>query len=320
MHFTQQIEFYAKLFGTIDTVALFGSSTRGDFDHISDKDLLLISNDKISLKNAKNLFEKLGYSCSCYNWNKLKYMSAQKALFIQHLKQESFIILDKSNSLGNVLRSYEPARDYSQEIDMTKSLVSLTERFPSTPIGAGWALDILAVGFRNLAILSLANEGKYIFSYENLLSTLMNRGFINAHQKYILSRLRKYKVDYRNKNFQAIPSKEKVFETQNILCEIFDIELCPETVSEESFQYYCLLSEKALEVSNWYLQTRLCEGAFMSWQPLAKPYEDRYSNRLSRVREAITNPSCYSFLFSFPSGNLRSEILNLIGLSMRKAA
>lgn len=320
MFLTQIMQSLPHVFANLDAIALFGSAIRGDPDQFSDKDVLLVSDDKDSLAHAKTILKRLGFSASCYDWNKLRVMSARKALFLQHLKQESLIILDRTNGLEDILASFEPAENYSKELELTRSLITLTERFPDTPIGVGWALDILAVGFRNLAILSCANEGRYVFSYQRLLKSLVDFGVIDEHEHSPLWNLREYKAKYRNRNFVVFPSKDVVYSIQRILCHAFNIEMCPKNICETAFQHYCLFSEKALEVTNWYLQTRLCEGAFMTWYTSNRQCISQSLGRLRKIEQVITNPSCYAFLFSFPCGDLRSDVLNVMALTLRQAA
>src|ERR1700750_2145076 len=97
----------------IDAVAVYGSAVRGDFDVLSDRDLLIISDDNSALRDAKHQLAREGYSCACYNWRKLSRLSFKKALFIQHLKQEAVIISDRHARLRAILTSYEPDVDYS---------------------------------------------------------------------------------------------------------------------------------------------------------------------------------------------------------------
>lgn len=320
MYLSQIIRNFPKIFKHIDSIALFGSTIRGDMDRLSDLDTLLISSDWHSLNSAKNLLQNYGFSCSCYNWEKLIFMTKKKALFIQHLKQESYIIKDKGCNLVNLLVSYEPAPNYDTEINLTKKLASITEYFPNNPIGIGWALDILAVSFRNFAILSLANQGEYIFSYYNLIEALLNRGYIGSSDQKNLSKLREYKSSYRNRKFNALPKKDFVFSVQNTLADAFEVDIKPQVISELSFQHYCLFSEKAIGVTNWYFKTRLCEGAFLTWLGLASICNGNQSKPIREILKLITNPNCYSFSSNSSEGDLRFKVIDLIHYEQKIAA
>src|SRR2546430_1257078 len=127
----------------IDAVAYYGSLVRGDRDRFSDRDLLLVSDDEDALDAARVSLSMQGYSCACYDWGKLRLLASRKALFIQHLKQESRVIVDKGDRLKSLLNDYSPALSYSEQIGAARDLVSLTEYFPNTPYVIGWALDVL---------------------------------------------------------------------------------------------------------------------------------------------------------------------------------
>src|SRR6266566_3235713 len=99
----------------IDAVAHYGSRVRGDHDHFSDRDVLLVSDDDRVLDEAKASLSKQGYSCASYDWSKLHLLASKKALFIQHLKQESRIVFDKGSKLQSLLATYSPAATYSPQ-------------------------------------------------------------------------------------------------------------------------------------------------------------------------------------------------------------
>ncbi len=304
----------------IDAVAEYGSWVRGDYDHLSDRDVLLLSDDETALEDARLTFSNRGYSSACYSWTKLEFLAAKKALFVQHLKQESRIIYDKGRRLESLLADYSPATSYSEHIDSARNLVYLTQYFPNTAVGIGWALDVLTVGFRNLAILALANEGKYVFSFSELISGLRGVNLIAVDDEPRLLNLRKYKSSFRKKQFSSLPIKETVFELQRIIGDTFDVSLEPQAVSEEFFHDYCLHSHKAVQTAQWYLKARLYEGAFLALKPSPKELDAGTLSRFRAVEDAIANPSCYSSLFSNSAENLRQEVLNLAHELGQKAA
>lgn len=314
------LETFPETFSQIDSIALFGSTIRGDMDSFSDLDTLLVSSDWRSLNSAKKLLQNYGFSCSCYSWDKLSFMAKNKMLFIQHLKQESCTIKDTGCNLGNLLASYEPALNYDTEINLTKKLFSLSECFPDNPIGIGWALDILSVSFRNLAILSLANDGQFIFSYHDLIEALLKRGSIPDSSKKNLSNLREYKSSYRRRDFRKLPPKGFVFSIQTLLADAFEININPKTMSDLSFQHYCLYSERAIKCNNWYSKLRLCEGAFLTWLGLPAIYNENHSNCVREILEIITNPSCYNFLSNSSGCDLRYKVIDLLYCDHKVAA
>ncbi|MDT4968562.1 MAG: hypothetical protein QOJ64_3299 [Acidobacteriota bacterium] len=305
---------------TVDAIALYGSAVRTDFDRYSDRDVLLVSDDNDALFQTKAALTEEGYSCSCYSWGKLDLLAAKKALFIQHLKQESQIVLDRDNRLLSFLAGYSPASSYSDQIQLTRSLIALTENFVDTQKGIGWALDVLAVGLRNLAILTLANEGKYIFALPGLLSELKKMGQISSEHECRLMELRRFKSHFRHKRYHLLPTREVVFGLQKIIGQSFDVAFEPMVMSREAFQYACLHSKKAREMTNWYAQARLCEGAFMTLDKSIVSRSSSMWSRLQRIEDAIENPSCYNFLFANCARDLREDLANLIDVVNLKAA
>jgi hypothetical protein len=295
----------------VDAIAYYGSWVRGDDDGFSDRDLLLVSNDSEALREAKSSLSKFGYSCACYDWEKLELLASRKALFIQHLRQESQILTDRDDKLHSLLSSYLPAISYTDEITKARQMIALTECFPDTPKGIGWALDVLTVGFRNLAILTLANEGKYVFSFAKLVSELNKIGLVDSNHFRSLVNLRAYKSSFRRKQFSQLPPKKYVFKLQQIIGGTFDVGFESKAISEESFRDYCLHSPKAIQTDQWYLKARLYEGAYLTLDRAKQDVDGQISSRFEAIEEAISNPSCYNTLFSNSADNLRQEVLSL---------
>ena len=295
----------------VDTVAFYGSMVRGDQDQFSDKDVLLVSDDESALSRGRLSLSALGYSCACYNWTKLELLANRRALFIQHLKQETRIIVDRDNRFQSLLANYSPASVYSTQIDAARTLVSLTQYFPDTPRGIGWALDVLTIGFRNLAILTLANEGNYVFSFAGLVSGVRRMGLVGPQSEQSLLSLRMYKSHFRKKHFSLLPPKAVVFKLQRIVADTFDTGLEPKAVSEEHFNDYCLHSEKASQTAQWYLKARLYEGAFLTLNH-PRDLDPTTAAQFQAVEDALVNPACYNALFSDSAEPLRLEVMKLI--------
>ncbi len=120
----------------IDAIALYGSIVRGDNDQLSDRDVILVARSESDLVRAKHVVEEKGHSCASYTWRKLRRLSRKKALFLQHLKEESLIIRDNNEQLRSLLHHFEPASDYSKEIEDTKRLIASTQYCCNTFYGS----------------------------------------------------------------------------------------------------------------------------------------------------------------------------------------
>ena len=57
------------------SVAIYGSSTRENFDTYSDKDILIVAEYYKELENLKKEYEKQGFSVSTYTYSKLKFLT-----------------------------------------------------------------------------------------------------------------------------------------------------------------------------------------------------------------------------------------------------
>lgn len=75
-------------------IALYGSTARGENDHLSDKDVLIICDEKIEA--PFEIDSKL--SISRYSWAEFEQMAAYGSLFLRHVKSEGFPI--KYNKKG----------------------------------------------------------------------------------------------------------------------------------------------------------------------------------------------------------------------------
>ncbi len=120
-----------KVSSKASSEAIFGSIVRGDNDSLSDKDILIVD-DCISILSArKEVLESEGWSVASYTFKKLKALSDNGALFIQHLKQESSITHDKDNKLSDALRAFKPKHSY--HVDLRANL-QLAIMHLTTPI------------------------------------------------------------------------------------------------------------------------------------------------------------------------------------------
>jgi hypothetical protein len=178
--------------------ALFGSSARGDSDELSDVDYLLVDDSTTRLRTRKKWLESQGISVSDYTWLRLVRLFASRTLFAIHLKQESKPLHDRRGRYADLLASTMPAGDYRDKFHDSLKLFSLLEEVPASRVGRAWALDHLAVSFRNSAILYLAVDGEYVFSFETLLKKMRARGCIDAKGVSALRRLRSLKRAYRS--------------------------------------------------------------------------------------------------------------------------
>jgi hypothetical protein len=152
--------------------ALFGSANRVDFDAFSDSDYLIADSDCRLLARRKLDLQEAGFSVSDYSLSRLRRIFERQTLFAAHLKFESRTVFDADGEFSALKAELDPFRDYSTERVEAEELFAPLRLIPEGKAGAMWALDHLSVSFRNLAIITLAQRGKFVYSHEALLSEL----------------------------------------------------------------------------------------------------------------------------------------------------
>ena len=292
----------------IDAIALYGSHVRGDFDSISDKDILLVDADINALSTASSLLQLRGYSCAIYTWERLRRLAARHGLFCQHLKQESKIIKDETGELATLLESYQPKKDYTTDIHATEQLVALTEYTSNDKASLGWAFDVLAVALRNLGILYLANCGQYEYSYHTILEKLRSIDVLKPADVFQLSKLRQLKALYRQRNFNALPSREQLLENQKVISKCFKIDLDSKSVSRESIIHLQL--EKSAKHVNPYCRFRLIEGALATYFQECCDNKDIYYSEFMKIVRNQNHYGLYCRDMSIPLRSLAGRIIN----------
>lgn len=178
--------------------AVFGSAARGDVDAMSDRDILIVDDDVAVLRERARALTKTGWSVASYTFAKLNALSQRGALFIQHIKLESSILIDRDGRLGQALAAFEPRPTYTGEIRDNGLLASLAGCTPIGPRGTLLAADILYVTVRNFGVLSLAERGIHVFAYDAVIDALESHGLIAPGGARALAALRFLKCLYRS--------------------------------------------------------------------------------------------------------------------------
>lgn len=160
----------------VDGEALFGSAARQDGDALSDLDYLIVSTDAIALRSRKRWLANQGFSVSDYTWKRLQRCFTEGTLFALHLKLEARPTFDPTGRLRNLFHSFQEKREYGKDFQESLQLFRPLASIPGSAIGRAWALDTLAVAFRNSAILWLASEGRHVFSMAAIVEELAIRG------------------------------------------------------------------------------------------------------------------------------------------------
>lgn len=176
---------------------LFGSKNRADFDALSDVDYLIADTNSQHLAERKRALEGFGFSVSDYTLRRLHAQFEKRTLFAAHLKLEGRVVFDQKCLFRTLTQMLDPCRDYSLEQVEASELFSPLEIVPDSRAGFMWALDHLAVAFRNAAIIDHARRGEFIFAYDELTSNYGRWGEATNDELHALKVLREAKHAYR---------------------------------------------------------------------------------------------------------------------------
>ena len=139
-------------------VYLYGSKARGDFDILSDSDILVIGQSTVNLKYLDNLIpgDLQQTNINFYSWEEIKKMAEYGSLFLHHLKLEGKCVYegnDVKSSLSCILSKlgeYKYAkRDLHSFLEVIKET---TLSFISKDLTI-FDLSVLATVIRHCSIL-----------------------------------------------------------------------------------------------------------------------------------------------------------------------
>lgn len=128
---------------TAASEAIFGSAARGDADTMSDRDILIVDDNVTVLRERAKALTDEGWSVAAYTFAKLFALCGKGALFIQHIKLESSLLVDQDGRLERVLADFELRASYQNEIHENGKLAALAGVAPQGARGCLLAADIL---------------------------------------------------------------------------------------------------------------------------------------------------------------------------------
>lgn len=289
----------------VNSIAIYGSRARNDFDTHSDNDLLIVADQFENKFEMEQSFNNLGYSCAAYTFNKLQTLSDRKALFIQHLKQDAKIIQDNDNRLKEMLSQFVPKANYNTEITEAVSYFNLLRVIPNTIEGIGWAFDIIAIGLRNYNILQLANYKIYEFSLPIILKCSQRLFNLTDLEIDSLVNTRIAKKNYRTRQYDLLPSKSELIDTIKIIEKRYSFSINTTFMDKDYFNQYALTNLYSNNSLTAYQKLRLFEG-FVFTSTLSLDISVR-----EKCRRIIENPKFYAMDFQNQEfiDNLLIEIL-----------
>src|SRR4051812_45479039 len=90
-----------------ETAIIFGSLARGDYDAMSDKDILIIDSDRDNLRSAAVILEQRGWSVAQFTWTQMAVLKARQSLFLYHIVREGIILKDKEHRYDDLMSGFE---------------------------------------------------------------------------------------------------------------------------------------------------------------------------------------------------------------------
>ena len=294
--------------------AIFGSAARGDNDVYSDRDLLIVSDDESALLEMKSKYDSVGWSSTAYSWNRLQRAADQGSLFVQHLKQESKILSDPSDRLAHLLAQYSTKASYQHEWNGSASLLgNLMQHLPRCDTGPMWTLDVLSVGFRSLAVASLADHGIYAFSNSGIIDGLIRIGAVSKEDSPQLNVLRRYKSLYR----QGVIDKQidwcKIFDWIRLVDKIFELDLsckCAQTI--EILELALEDQNTALAGTDWYIRCRRIESALLMLKPRSNQERAEFLRHRQKLFRIVKSPNSYAWHFTGGYKLMQHSLSNLV--------
>lgn len=285
--------------------ALFGSAARRDGDRLSDVDYLIVGDDVAELKRRKDWLGAQGFSVSDFTWSRLERMCTKQTLFSLHLKLESKLTFDGSGRLRELLGSCTAKSNYNYDFQDSLKLFQPLECVPPCPKGVDWAMDVLAVAFRNSVILSLAHDGDFLFSMNSILRKLVERGRVGREQASALGQLRGYKAAYRS----GIKIGAGIAQLQEMLRAVsgalaVDLQC---GIAAHSAQFS---SKNTINSTDAYSRMRMVEGELISIPESALRTQRLFDLHRSLLR-VVRNPHGYLWSFMYPPAQLDQKLNEL---------
>ena len=280
--------------------AIFGSEARGDNDIFSDRDLLIVSDDETTLREMKSKYEFIGWSCTAYSWSRLQHVADQGSLFVQHLKQESRVLSDPSGRLAHLLAQYSTKASYKRESNGAASLLgTLVQHLPRCDAGPMWTLDVLSVGFRSLAVATLADNGIYAFSNSGIIDGLTRIGMVSKDDGRQLNVLRRFKALYRQGLVDRRISWCDVFDWIRLVDRIFALELSSRCVQTIEIVELALADGSTVQAdSDWYARCRRIESALRMLRPRQDRERVEFRKQRQKLFRIVESPNSYAWHFT----------------------
>lgn len=150
-------------------VWLYGSRARGDYDSISDTDVLVVCEPLVTDETICALTTTLQDSCSIsrYSWEEIKSMSRFGSLFLHHIRGEGRPLFESASAQGRLAQLLSNMHDYElAERDLKgfrTALMDVSESM-TDPGSVSYELSVVGTVIRHASILGCWLAGNPKFS------------------------------------------------------------------------------------------------------------------------------------------------------------
>lgn len=291
-------------------IAEFGSVTRGSNDRISDRDLLIICEQKFQ-SDLRNHYEKSGYSVSSLTETQLRYRQLRGSLFIQHLKHESKIIFDQREEFSQWLNACEFIPPSQQELSRCIDTIRFIDTWPTDSRLTAWKADFLYCVSRDFLIKKMASCGAVVFGLEEISQALRKESRYKYLDMEILRRLRAAKAAYRSGEVVQLDTNNAIQSWILGLSEAFGfLRSLPEKKSVERY----IECKNEREFSSPYELLRTLEAAYIIAQ------SHGYTHlRHENLMKCITCPNEYGSSQNKNLSVLRNYLSDIIEILANKS-
>lgn len=181
------------------SIVVFGSRARGTTDSLSDRDVLIVTNSISDRDWHRSVWNSRGWSVVCYSPSRFKAMAKHGSLFVQHLRLEGLVVIDKDDWLANEFQNFQTKQDYRVDIEKSFQLLRPVERVNDSHDARLMYADVMYVFLRNFGICTLANVRDYCFEYKDIVDALSTIYKLRSAETKLLHKLRHLKGAYRDR-------------------------------------------------------------------------------------------------------------------------
>ena len=283
----------------IESVCVFGSCARGSADKLSDRDILLISNNSQRARELRTVWANQGWSVSAYTPSRFERMCDSGSLFVQHIKLEGNILLDKGGWLETKLQASRLKKSYLQDAVASAELALPMERFHGDDLICNHliAADLGYVALRNFGICYLSSTGGLYFDYVDIVTRLAEEFQLNSRETRLLQDLRVGKVSYRN-GVDCRSFNGSVGELRSVLSKLFSPNCLMEIEAQVPIR----------RLGGGYAMLRDIEASVVAQLGRTPSNDELSNNQLGQIWKWIRNPREYSWPIR---GLPQSEVLRI---------